>query len=164
MRSVTVARFWAKVEKTEACWNWKGHVDSNGYGRFHHSYAHRYSLLINRPALIGIQQVDHRCHNKACVNPDHLRAVTNKQNQENRRGANKNSKSGVRGVNWMPHYGKWRAQFKHNGRSIYVGIYETIEEAEAAVVAKRRQVFKHSERDRATAKRPSAKVTAIPEE
>ena len=31
--------------------------------------------------------MDHRCHNKLCVNPWHLRSATDKQQEENRRGA-----------------------------------------------------------------------------
>ena len=27
-------RFWAKVDKTDGCWNWNGAISSTGYGNF----------------------------------------------------------------------------------------------------------------------------------
>ena len=135
-------RFWSRVDKTGDCWEWTGHCDREGYGRFDATYAHRVSYEIHYGPIRGLQ-VDHCCHNRSCVNPNHLRAATNKQNQENRRGANRNSKSGVRGVSWMARLSKWRADVKHNGRSMTVGYFGTIEEAAAAVEAKRRELFTH---------------------
>ena len=79
-------RFWEKIEKTERCWNWKGHKN-DGYGRIGsggHSgkqlSAHRlaYEILIG-PIPEGLQ-VDHLCRNRACVNPHHMELVTIKEN------------------------------------------------------------------------------------
>ncbi|MDE1854663.1 MAG: HNH endonuclease, partial [Thaumarchaeota archaeon] len=69
-------RFWAKVEKTPTCWNWKG-GKLYGYGYFNldkarHQRAHRYayeSLVGPIPKDLAL---DHLCRNRACVNPDHL--------------------------------------------------------------------------------------------
>ena len=87
-------------------------------------------------------QLDHICHNRACVKPEHLRLVTNKQNQEHRRGATARSQTGVRGVS--PHLGLWRAQVGHHNENITVGYFDTIAEAEAAVIAKREELFTHA--------------------
>ncbi len=76
-------RFWSQVDKTDACWNWKGYLDRDGYG---HAYwgkpviAHRISLKINRIDLIPGLVVDHLCKNRKCVNPSHLRQVTTREN------------------------------------------------------------------------------------
>ena len=59
--------------------------------------------------------------------------VTSKQNHENRGGAQRNSKSGVRGVSWHSRKKCWRAEVGHNGKHIDVGLFDTIEEADAAV-------------------------------
>lgn len=79
-------RFLAKVEKTETCWLWRGYIAPNGYGQIGMSnprrveYAHRaaYELLVG-PIPEGMQ-LDHLCRTRACVRPDHLEPVTQREN------------------------------------------------------------------------------------
>jgi hypothetical protein len=92
--------------------------------------------------------IDHTCHNRRCVNPDHLRTVTHKQNQENRSGAQPNSTSGVRGVTWMSREKRWVSQVSHNGKQYVGGYFKTIAEAEASVIALRNKLFTHNDMDR----------------
>lgn len=143
-------RFWTKVDTSGECWIWLAHIDAQGYGRFGQEYAHRFSYELHRgmrPIPTG-HQIDHICHNRACVNPKHLRAVTNKQNGENRKGPNRNSTSGVRGVTWNKRHQKWCAKFRHNGAYIYVGMFDSLNEAEKRVIARRNQVFTCNTKDR----------------
>ena len=144
--------FWAKVQKTDGCWEWTGTLSDSGYGRFWDGSrtvpAHVYSYRLAGGVIPPRSYIDHRCHRPSCVNPGHLRAVTNKQNIENRRGANRNSKSGIRGVSWDASRGKWAAQVHHNYRTIPVGRFDTLPEAEAAVIAKRNELFTHNDGDR----------------
>jgi hypothetical protein len=35
-------------------------------------------LELTKGDALGTLEIDHRCHNKLCVNPDHLRAATHK--------------------------------------------------------------------------------------
>lgn len=142
-------RFWAKVDKTEACWNWTGAIAKCGYGYIGVNGAsirvHRFAYeLANGPCS---QHLDHICHNTVCVRPSHLRPVTPKQNGENRAKANRNSRSGVRGVCWYPSRNCWIARVKHNYKPIHVGYFATIEEAEEAVIAKRKELFTHNDVD-----------------
>lgn len=77
-------RFWAKVDKQDdGCWLWT--AGGNGrYGRFYfggvNTYAHRvsYELCVG-PIPDGLV-IDHLCRNTMCVRPDHLEAVTQKEN------------------------------------------------------------------------------------
>lgn len=148
----TEQRFWSKVSigGPEDCWVWQA-TKSRGYGQLRIDgkmvYAHRfaYELATGEPLGPGVQ-VDHRCHNTACVNPLHLREATNKQNCENFSGAMSNSSTRVRGV--YPHGNRFRAQVGHNYQKIHLGIFDTVGAAEAAVKAKRLELYTHNEADR----------------
>jgi len=146
------ARFWDKVAKTPTCWTWTAALNTYGYGQFRlgkkFPLAHRLSFEeANGPIPAGMQ-VDHRCHNRACVNPAHLRLVNNKQNQENQSGVVSSNSSGVRGVHWESNRGKWVARVKHNGALIFLGRFEHLADAEAAALAKRNELFTHNDADR----------------
>lgn len=151
--SVTEERFWAKVEKTEDCWLWTGAKTRGDYGSFKSGgkvvKPHRYSFeLLNGPIPPGLC-VDHICHVRLCVRPEHLRLATNKQNAENLSGLRRDNKSGIRGVFWNKANQKWVAQVTHNGEMFYLGLFSDIREAEAAAINKRNELFTHNDADRA---------------
>ncbi len=81
----------------DGCWRWTGAVNPNGYGVSTHtgSYtsttAHRIVYEMIHGLLPKILHVDHLCRVRDCVNPDHLEAVTGRENY--RRG------NGFAGVN-----------------------------------------------------------------
>jgi hypothetical protein len=96
------------------------------------------------------QQLDHVCHNKKCVNPDHLRQVSNKQNTENKGRLNSNNTSGFQGV-WFDKYtNRWAAEVKHHGQKFWLGRFTSLEEAAEAARTKRLELFTHNDLDRAT--------------
>ena len=83
--------------------------------------------------------VDHSCFNRECVRPEHLRLATHKQNLEYRRGAQSTSRTGIRGVSKRGN--RWHAKVTHYGVTHHVGTFATAEEADAAVRAKRAELF-----------------------
>ena len=77
-------RFWSKVDKTDSCWIWVGGRMSAGYGTFtsfgRNILPHRYSYKLFKGDIPEGKQIDHLCRNTICVNPNHLEAVTQKEN------------------------------------------------------------------------------------
>lgn len=80
-----IQRFWRSVQKGsgDECWPWLKNL-TDGYGRFAAngaSYrAHRMSLELAGRHIGEGMMADHLCRNRACVNPGHLRVVTNRIN------------------------------------------------------------------------------------
>ena len=82
-------RFIEKVEKDPitGCWDWIA-SKVNGYGQFRVGRrifrAHRYNYEQYRgpipPYTPTGYQLDHLCRNRACVNPDHLQLVLQREN------------------------------------------------------------------------------------
>lgn len=76
--------FWAKVDKTRACWLWTGWTNPSGYGRLkvdgHMVFAHRIAYQEVRGAIPIHLELDHLCRVRRCVNPDHLEPVTHSEN------------------------------------------------------------------------------------
>lgn len=76
---------WLKfVQKVDGgCWLWTGNTNNAGYGVFWFNdrtgLAHRWSYEHHKGPL-GRLHVDHLCRTRLCVNPDHLEAVTAREN------------------------------------------------------------------------------------
>lgn len=77
-------RFWSKVDKSGVCWNWTASKKYKNYGQFwykgRNDFAHRVSYELCKGVIPDGLQIDHLCRNPSCVNPDHLEAVTQKEN------------------------------------------------------------------------------------
>lgn len=147
-------RFWAKVDKSAGCWVWTGSHNNQGYGTTSvdgvHVYAHRASFQMAHGPIPEGAVIDHICHTRDCVKPEHLRIATSKQNMENLLGAQINSKSGVRGV-YRREYGKWQVQVTHNRRVYNGGTFNELADAETAAIELRNKLYTHNDMDRIAA-------------
>ena len=83
-------RFESHIEPitVSGCWLWMSYTTKAGYGRFKINgkmdYAHRVAYKMYKGQIPKGLQIDHLCRVRGCCNPDHLEAVTCKEN--NRRG------------------------------------------------------------------------------
>ena len=78
-------RFHSKIElNTNGCHNWIGAKNTFGYGEFMLTAgtkkSHRISFMLHKGKITEGLVIDHLCKNTSCVNPEHLEAVTQKEN------------------------------------------------------------------------------------
>lgn len=86
LKLARLARFWSNVEVVELkkCWEWRRRTDSGGYGAMSiagksiraHVISYKFFNQDYNPLLV----IDHKCRNRKCVNPKHLRQVTRRIN------------------------------------------------------------------------------------
>ena len=66
------------------CWLWEGLTNNRGYGVMscngRITYAHRFSFEYYKGPIPTGLELDHLCRVPCCVNPNHLEAVTHREN------------------------------------------------------------------------------------
>lgn len=75
-----------------SCWLWTGALDTSGYGKLNGKVdgkgktfaGHRVSLEASSGVRLGSLHALHRCPNRNCCNPSHLRPGTNADNVQDR--------------------------------------------------------------------------------
>ena len=141
-------RVHANTDKTGDCWLWTGSTMNTGYGVVFINgktiLAHRAAYEVANGPIPAGMLIDHKCHKPRCVKPSHIHAVTQKQNMENRKGAQTRSKSGARGVFWHNASKSWHVVVGHNGKSYSGGYFKSVEEAAIKASAMRRQIHSNS--------------------
>lgn len=120
-----------------------GYIRTDGYisiGYKGHSYlAHRLAFLYMSGSL-PVDEVDHINNNRQDNSFKNLRQVNSKQNKENRKSANSNSSHGFLGV--TKNHSRYMAHICNNKRSLYLGTYDTPEEAQEAYLKAKRELHK----------------------
>jgi len=76
--------------------------------------------------------LDHIDNNQSNNKLSNLRPATLFQNSFNSK-LPKTNNSGVKGVCWNKHVSKWLAQIRHNGKHLYLGLFDDIDVAEQVI-------------------------------
>ena len=122
-----------------------GMTTDEGYRRTafngHYFYVHRFLwAYVNGPIPDGYE-LDHINGDRGDNRVANLRLCTAKQNKQNMHGAPKNKKSGgALGATWNARHQKWKTQIGLNGKSIYLGYYDTAEEAHTVYMTAKRKL------------------------
>ena len=127
------------------CIIWTGSGNQWGYGRVNvgggkSRVVHHLAWGQAKGPIPEGKELDHICFNRACINVAHLRPVTKSENARHRRGAQPNSKSGVRNVHAYSG-GRWYVRLKVDGKHRNFGVFDTVEEAAKVAAEARREVF-----------------------
>lgn len=84
-RGEILKKLWANTIRTpEGCWVWQGAKNDAGYPYAYYEGrmvgAHRLVYRLTGNPLHPGDAVNHRCHTRACINPDHLNAASTREN------------------------------------------------------------------------------------
>lgn len=160
-----IGNFWKLTSQSGECKFWTGPTNRNGYGRYSIGYdtflAHRWIFETQVKQIPRGMELDHTCHNPPCVNLDHLRIASHKQNLENIKGSPANAKIGIRGVSFHKQTGKYAARVKHHGKVHSGGLHDTPEQAGRAAQEIRLKLFTHNNIDRLQAIISSEALTNV---
>jgi hypothetical protein len=147
--STLLERLMLKIDTQgpDGCWIWNGSTNQKGYGKLRVGnrviYAHRliFSILVE-PINDGMV-INHVCKRRNCMNVAHMEMVAGPDNCRDamRRVDNKSGWKGViarQGKNGKMRYG---AYLRSNGVRIWLGSFDSGEEANAAYEAKAKELW-----------------------
>ena len=94
MTEKEINRFWNSVSlptEENGCMKWKKYKDKLGYGISYYNKklikAHRLSYILNNGDIPDGMVIRHNCHNRECVNPNHLLIGTHQDNMNDMKEA-----------------------------------------------------------------------------
>lgn len=114
-------------------------LQDNGWGKYYvrgtvQAAGKSKAVYLHR-VILGEPQglyVDHKDGDELNNLESNLRAITNAQNQQNRKASARNT-SGIKGVHWHKRTGKWRGDIIVDGKSKEIGFWDNLEDAKVAM-------------------------------
>lgn len=129
LTSNTNKEFYFDIEDYDKIKNycWSERIDTDGYSSLM-AWDCDLQKTIKMHYLFGLKRCDHKDRNPLNNRRANLRAATAAENSRNR-SVQKNSTSGVLGVNWYNQGNKWHAQIGHNKQIFHLGYFSDKESA-----------------------------------
>jgi hypothetical protein len=124
-------------EDYEKVKDYKWYINTSGY--VYNKTIGLLSRFIMKIPDLSIQ-VDHKLHNLLDNRKSQLRGCSHEQNCMNKH-TQSNNISGYKGVSWFSQRNNWRARITYKNKTIYVGYYNTKEEAAEAYNQKAKELF-----------------------
>jgi hypothetical protein len=126
--------------------NWYAAYDPKGDCFYVQAWKNEKTFILHRFLLDYPKGkvVDHKNHNTLDNRMHNLRALNYSGNGQNRAGAQKDSKSGVRGIHWVVKHKRWRVQATINGKKLYFGMYRDLEKAKQVITEFRKEFMPYS--------------------
>ena len=119
--------------------NYKGrpYITIYLYGRHH--FAHRLAYLYMTDTWPPTS-LDHKDNDGTNNKWTNIRLADLSQNGANAKRYSTNT-SGRKGVTWHKQIGRWQAQIKKDGRTFYLGLFDCLDAAHGAYLAKAKELF-----------------------
>lgn len=117
-------------------YSWSQHKKGYVTGRIDGEKVRMNRVIAKRMGLNLLNQIDHINGDKLNNQRDNLRSATNSQNRANSKSKNK---TGYKGVTKKRN--KWQAQINVDGQKIYLGTFDSPEEAHQAYIKAAERYF-----------------------
>lgn len=126
MKKNTLEDFWKNVPKkrSDQCWDWLGGYFPQGYGRMQFGgksrTVHKFIYELMNGKVPNGMHVMHKCNNKKCCNPSHLKCGTPLENTQHASssGMFKAGESKIPGIGFIKSRGYWHSQGWMKGKRI----------------------------------------------
>lgn len=135
------------INAADVAWasQYRWHLTDKGYAARNVWVGRKHHMVPMHRELLGLSkgdglEVDHRNRNRCDNRRSNLRAVTS-DDQHHNRSSYAGSSSRFRGVSWHKVTQKWRARVQVYGKTHYLGLFDSEEEAGAAIRAARLDVM-----------------------
>lgn len=131
-----VSRFkWRAIKRKRQFYAGRKIPKAFGIASGHFQFLHQFLMP-------GVAQIDHRDGNGLNNQRRNLRAATTQQNQRGFRRKAFSTTSRFRGVSWHTRDKKWQAQIGVNGKSLFLGHFDSETDAALAYDVAARRYFK----------------------
>jgi hypothetical protein len=157
MRELTQEYLQELFDYKDGCLYWKndrntvkvknkraGYVHTQtGYRRLsinHYPYLEHRIIFLHQFGYLP-KCLDHKDGNRENNNIENLRPATYVENMHNRK-LNKDNKSGIKGVWYVPSRQSWRARIRSKNLLVFCKYYKTLEEAEKGIKQARAELHK----------------------